>query len=279
MAMKHKQSRLDDFLPKDEAYFLSRVIKRTNFSYPPHSHNYAEMFLIEEGELFHVVNGKKSTLTAGMLVFIRPTDQHRFESSINCSFTNVIVSKQTLDYLRKRYFSEQDICFWSTLKQPAQIQLEGKALIRILTWLREIYLAPRSRFEIERFLLGVFGELARRVEHPDRPNVPDWLRIALEKLRDPERAALGIPEFYRLAGRSPEHVSRTLKKQLGITPSEAVNRIRLGNAAGLLEMSDQSISDIALDCGFKSLGYFYSMFRLQFDITPRHYRLQKQFFS
>jgi len=236
------------------------------------------MFLVEEGELIHVVNRKKEHLPPGTLVFIRPADEHRFTASPHeCSFTNVIIPKETLRFFRERYLFLQDVFFWSSSKQPFQIQLEGETFSRIQSGMKELFFAPRSMFEIERFLMAAFGELSRIMGKTDHSDVSDWLRSALGSIREPERAALGIQEFYRLAGRSPEHVSRTLKKQLGVTPSEVVNRARLEMAAGLLEMTDQNISAIAMDCGFKSLGWFYSVFHRQFGITPLHYRRRKQF--
>jgi AraC family cel operon transcriptional repressor len=44
-------------------------------------------------------------------------------------------------------------------------------------------------------------------------------------------------------------------------------------AARQLEMSDQGIVEIALDCGLGNLSYFYSLFRAHFASTPRAYRL------
>jgi AraC family L-rhamnose operon regulatory protein RhaS len=44
-------------------------------------------------------------------------------------------------------------------------------------------------------------------------------------------------------------------------------------AAELLKNgSDRTITEIALDCGFSSSQYFATLFRHQFDVSPRAWR-------
>ena len=91
----------------------------------------------------------------------------------------------------------------------------------------------------------------------------------------PEHLAGGTQAFAKLAGRSPEHVNRILRQALGKTTTDVVNEIRLDYAARQLRMSDQKITEIALDCGLGNLGHFYSLFQKRFRLTPRKYRIRQ----
>ncbi|WP_280638085.1 AraC family transcriptional regulator [Enterobacter kobei] len=39
-----------------------------------------------------------------------------------------------------------------------------------------------------------------------------------------------------------------------------------------MEGQDQSINEISQMCGYPSLQYFYSVFRKEYDTTPKEYR-------
>ena len=55
-----------------------------------------------------------------------------------------------------------------------------------------------------------------------------------------------------------------------------VIRLRLKNAATLLEHSSIGITEIAFQCGFNDSNYFSRKFRDMMDVSPRDYRNQKQ---
>jgi AraC-like DNA-binding protein len=64
-----------------------------------------------------------------------------------------------------------------------------------------------------------------------------------------------------------------LRRHLGMTGTEFVNEARLQHAARELRLSDRPIAEIALDCGYDNLGYFYRRFKARFGRPPRQYRL------
>ena len=51
-----------------------------------------------------------------------------------------------------------------------------------------------------------------------------------------------------------------------------INDVRMKHAAGMLERSDNSVSDIALACGFCDQCYFSKTFLRKFGMTPTAYR-------
>jgi AraC family cel operon transcriptional repressor len=81
------------------------------------------------------------------------------------------------------------------------------------------------------------------------------------------------PGLTRVAGRSAEHVARSVRWVFGITPSDYVNRVRMEHAARELRVTTRPIADIALDCGLNNLSHFYALFRRAHRLTPRAYRL------
>lgn len=74
-------------------------------------------------------------------------------------------------------------------------------------------------------------------------------------------------------GYSAFHFHRLFKENVGETPRQYVQRLRLEKAAYKLMISAESILDISLATGFKSHETFARAFRKRFGCTPSHYRL------
>jgi AraC family transcriptional regulator len=85
---------------------------------------------------------------------------------------------------------------------------------------------------------------------------------------------LSLETLAGVAGFSPYHFHRIFSGLLGETPGDALNRLRLERAANLLLKSPQSITAIALVCGFSSSATFARSFRQRFGLTASEYRSQ-----
>ncbi|MEM7370347.1 MAG: AraC family transcriptional regulator [Bacteroidota bacterium] len=71
------------------------------------------------------------------------------------------------------------------------------------------------------------------------------------------------------------HFQRLFKQEVGLSPNECLNRIRLERAQHLMVLNpDVSLSDIALDCGFSSLSTFSRAFSNLYAHSPTQFRQQ-----
>jgi AraC-like DNA-binding protein len=67
---------------------------------------------------------------------------------------------------------------------------------------------------------------------------------------------------------SPSHFSHVFKTEVGKTPMDYLNHIRMERVKKLLLAGDKSITEIALECGFSSPAYLSASFYKKFKITP-----------
>ena len=65
---------------------------------------------------------------------------------------------------------------------------------------------------------------------------------------------------------------RQLKHSTGLTPQRYLNRLRLIKARHLLRHSDESVTDLAYHCGFGDSNHFSTLFRREFNWSPRDIR-------
>ena len=96
------------------------------------------------------------------------------------------------------------------------------------------------------------------------------------------KAARYICEHYMLpvtsqdvakaVGFSPNYLSRKFHMAAGIGLHEYLVFVRLHHAAQELISTDDSITVIALRCGFSDSNYFKDSFKKKYGVTPRYYR-------
>ena len=104
------------------------------------------------------------------------------------------------------------------------------------------------------------GEYAQRIDR-----VIDYLRGNLDR-------PVKLAELANVACFSEFHFHRIFRAVSGETLNNFTNRLRLEKAARLLRYSEQSLTDIALDCGFSSPATFSRAFRSGSDTSPSQFR-------
>ena len=76
----------------------------------------------------------------------------------------------------------------------------------------------------------------------------------------------------RAVGFSPNYLSRKFRASTGIGLHEYIVFVRLQHAAQELVSTSDSITTIALRCGFSDSNYFKDSFKKKYGVTPRSYR-------
>lgn len=77
-------------------------------------------------------------------------------------------------------------------------------------------------------------------------------------------------------GVSERYLTRCFSQETGVTPSTYLSRYRINQARKLLETTDISVTEIALEVGFASTSYFGQVFRQQLGVTPQEYRVRRR---
>src|ERR1700741_1846992 len=98
----------------------------------------------------------------------------------------------------------------------------------------------------------------------------------IDRVIDHLRANLHRPvklaELAEVACFSEFHFHRIFGAVCGETLNSCTGRLRLEKAARLLRYSAQSLTSIALECGFSSSATFSRAFRAAFDTSPSAFR-------
>ncbi len=71
---------------------------------------------------------------------------------------------------------------------------------------------------------------------------------------------------------NPSYLCVLFKKNIGMTFSQFLNKVRIDKAKQLLENTEYSVMEIAVACGFSDQSYFTKVFKKYTGVTPKKYR-------
>jgi AraC family cel operon transcriptional repressor len=254
--------------------WLARPFYRAGYRYPFHDHTYCEIFWVESGEIRHSIGdrdhpaAREELLQPGDLRFIHPATVHALGADAPAVLVNLAFPVEILDQLRP---FAGELPFVSGEATAFHLTPNTRAALR--DWAEALADPKLDRLQVGAFLLWLMAELQRGEAHSD-DGTPAWLKAALASFDHPAQLALGVTGLATLAGRSPGHVSRAVRKRYGCSTIQLVNRRRLAWLARQLRMTDEAVPDLAATCGLANLGNCYRHFRAIYGCPPGEYRRQ-----
>lgn len=237
-----------------------------------HSQDFHELFWVQNGHIRHHQPDCVTTLAEGSVVFMRAGDSHalqgRGEHALVVSLT---LHPQLIEALGKRHKALPGQFFWAGT--PQVLQLDTNALIALNQATLKLERSARDRLSVEAFLLPLCAGWLKPDLHE---GAPDWLSDAITAARSPAVFREGAAGFVAQTGQTHPHVSRTLKRVTGKSPSAFINDLRMQHAALQLTGTTETLADIAADCGIPNLSHFHKLFRAAHGLTPHQYRHKYQ---
>lgn len=83
-----------------------------------------------------------------------------------------------------------------------------------------------------------------------------------------------MDELVGSSGISVSHFKHKFKEQIGLTPREYINHMKIDKAKERVAKGNESITDIAFDYGFSTSNYFCVVFKQFTGQSPKEYRKQ-----
>lgn len=118
-------------------------------------------------------------------------------------------------------------------------------------------------------MIKVYAESLKRnaLEGKSQP-----VRKAIIYIQENFRHPLCLNDICDYVKRSRTYLSARFKKEMHTTISDYINKTRVDYSRHLLEHTDMSILDIALESGFDSQNYYATVFKKNYKQTPSEFR-------
>ena len=127
-------------------------------------------------------------------------------------------------------------------------------------------------------LYGNSAAMADRLEAPEVRGNDEALmeRIVQSVNRHLSDSEFSVEQMCAEVGISRAHLHRKMKEMTGMPVTEFIRNIRLEQAARLLRERKLNITQVAYIVGFSNLGYFSTVFRKHFGLSPRDFIEQEK---
>ncbi|MCQ2385520.1 MAG: AraC family transcriptional regulator [Clostridia bacterium] len=237
-----------------------RVFEGENLTFPSHLHQAFECIAVTDGEMKVKVGKEWYTLGKGDAVLVFPNQVHELLTERYGRFVLTIFSP----HLVRAYISLcADRVPVSNLFHPTDGLLDG---------LKHLCDAD-SVMRIKSVLYALTDEFHKEACYIDGSADNELLLLRIFTYvrqnygKECTLKSVSMELSYHYA-----YLSRYFSRKTGLTFSGYVNRFRVGESCYLLTNSRDSVTDVAMTCGFNSLRSFNRNFLSVMGITPRKYR-------
>lgn len=247
--------------------------KNTEFPYL-HTHQHWEIFIIMQGEILHVINGREYLCKQGDACLIRPSDSHKLvftdSNTQNYQLINFAFSS---DFAEKLLLPHRDPASIYDADGPLSFTINEMGLASIYDKSLYIQNLPKDQYEASTKLLVarlmlVFLEQTTVFN----PQYPVWFNNFLVYISSPANFEKSLTELAKVTPYSYSRLAVLFKEYTGITLANYVMEQKMTYAKRLLRTTSLTTLDISEKVGYTSLSAFNHLFKKTFSMTPSEYR-------
>ena len=264
--------------------FIETRLRRQGFIMQgPHNHPYYELFYVQSGCCRSLVQDYMYDLQAGDFILIPPYLLHytRYPSG-ECRRCTIFfhlddLSEEMLSLIpeKERFYSRVQL-----IRVPGIHKPQIDSWIHLMTAERTLN-DYRSPVMLKILLQGLFllcGRVCSLLYEPPlpAPRIHPQIVQAFSYINDHFMEPVTTADVAAAVGLSPNYLTRKFRESAGIGIHDYLVHIRLDHAAYQLISTDDSISGIAVRCGFADANYFKDAFRKKYGVNPTTYRNQTE---
>lgn len=250
-----------------------------------HWHEEIEIHFATEGNGRFFIDDSEYSIEKGDIVFIAPRIIHSGKSNTGdlLDLCYVIDSEYLMsrnnEYNTDKFFTE----LVNTKISCPVIRAGDLGYEKMAAALRTIDSCAVNKgsvyqLEIKRCLYDFFIELyknnhlALSKENNSRSETKNLIKQSISYIQKNASSRLTIDQIASHVGLSSSYFMKMFKENAKMTCVEYIRLFRLNNASDMLKETDESILQIAHECGFFNLSLFNREFKKHFSLTPSLYR-------
>lgn len=269
---------------KDCFYIADR--KKSEFTYPLHSHSDFELNYIENAEgVRRIVGDSVEVIGKYDLTLITGEELEHVWEQHQCSSKQI--REITIQFSKELFFgnlihkNQFDTIRKMLINAQKGINFPMETIMRVYPMLDTLS-AEKSGFHAVIKLLSILHELslcdkyctlasisfAQIDENSDSRRV----RKIHDYINNKYKEEIRLEDLAGIIGMTPVALSRFFKIRSGKTISDYIIDIRLGHAARSLVDTTHSIAEVCYDCGFNNLSNFNRIFKKRKGCSPTEFR-------
>lgn len=258
-----------------ELYYVDSSYPR--YQMPLHWHLEYELILVLSGKFLLTIDGKQCLLESGDCAWISDGAVHGGEPE-NCIYECVVFDLAAL--LRDtplctksaKEFLTHSSSYTGKLKKNSESALLADKIFEAM---------EKEQNGYEWVTIGLLWQLMGNMLKKQNTDSSDYshsrqqiskLKAVLTYIRENYESQVTLNELAKIAGMSPRYFCRAFYAMTGKTPIAYLNYYRIECAGEFLKLTDKTVTEIAISCGFNDMSYFSKQFKRYKNLTPLQYR-------
>ncbi|WP_153797378.1 AraC family transcriptional regulator [Foetidibacter luteolus] len=259
---------------------------------PFHFHPELELVFIQEGYGKRIIGDKLDSFSAGDMVFLGSNLPHVWlnDEIFYKGFAN-LRAKAIVVYFNKEVFSKN----FYELKESSKInelftkagrgiKIIGKTQKQVADKMQK--LTKKKNFDRIIGLLEILNTLStsNEVEYITNQGYggtmlqskSDRLSEVYKHINNNYFNDISLEDISRIANLTPTAFCRLFKQRTNRHFVEYLNEVRISNACRFLQETTLNISEVAFQCGYKTLSNFNKIFKKTTGLSPKEYRVKTE---
>lgn len=228
-----------------------------------HFHKNLELIYILKGNLNCTVNNVTYKMTTGDFGLCLPYDIHSYAPEKECKYWILVFSGDFVHSFSKEIVGKVGDGFVFRLKKPVETYVKEQLINN----------PHPSKYTLKSCLYAICEEYLSAVPltQKDAKKTEIIVRIA-DYVSEKHTTHISLKDIATEFGYDYNYMSRHFKNIFNMSFTNFVNTYRLETAIELLETTNASIVEIALNSGFQSVRSFNDFFKRNLNTTPSEYR-------
>ncbi|GHI01109.1 DNA-binding transcriptional regulator AraC [Neobacillus kokaensis] len=216
------------------------------------------------GEGYFLINKEEKRCSAGDIVLLRAGTPHQYGTCQGKEW-NFLWAHFTQDLFEINYLPDGAL-LTHTVENDFVRKRTQQAFEKLIQDYRE-----KNRYWNElcqNSLSEILLLYAQRQHQSLDPRMEEVLHLLSKNMKD----SIRIDDVAKSVGLSSSRLSHLFKENMGQSILETLNQMRLNQAILLLEHTDRTATEVAIDVGFQNYNHFANQFRRRYGMPPREYR-------
>ncbi len=283
-------------------FYLENFIGKSKFpffvQYGHHEHSlevhdhgdFFELTIVLDGTAMHNVNGESYFIKKGDVFGVSRYLSHSFGECNNFRICNIMFRPDEMfapfpdlkhcPGFHSLFMVEPYMVREQKYRNHMRLSINDfEEVERLIAHMIEEYEGCEAGFAstVTAYFIELVSFLMRRYESnkADKDEISTFSRaVAFMERKFTEK--ITIEEIATIAGMSVRHFQRQFKGTYLITPQDYITSLRMQKAMTQLARTGDSITNIALDCGYQDSSLFARRFRNYTGLSPKEYRISRK---
>ncbi|MFC5451865.1 helix-turn-helix domain-containing protein [Paenibacillus aestuarii] len=220
------------------------------------------------GEGYFITSGQERICQAGDVTLLKPGTPHQYGTRKGSTW-DFVWAHFPPSLTETNLLPEQELLQFTVESESVRLRIY-QALIRVIGDSRE-----RGEYWYD-LCCNALKELLLVIAQRTSNKIDSRIEEVIHLLTRQMRSQIRIEELAKAVGLSPSRLSHLFKDSTGYSIVDMQNRMRIQQAALLLEHTDRSASEVCYDVGYQNYNHFTNQFRKWHGMNPSSFMKNKR---